>query len=1181
MEEFVHLHNHTEYSLLDGACRISDNKGNPSELFHLISKEYKMPALAITDHGNMFGAIEFFRAAAASGIKPIIGCEVYVVTGSRFSKEIDKVSGEGKYYHLTLLAKNYQGYKNLMRMVSAGWTEGFYYKPRIDREILEKYHEGIIAMSGCLAGEIASAFVKRDKEKALKAAGFYNDIFGKDNFYIEIMDNGLEQQQKIIPDLLELSKTTGIPLAATNDCHFLRQADAKYHDILLCIGTKRNLSDTNRFKMESDQFYYKSPQEMAKLFGYVPQAVKNTLVIAEKTNIMSELNELLSMNNLLLPKFPIPKEYKDDKEYLVKLCNEGLKRRYGSLEPKHQERLDYELSVINKMGFASYFLIVWDFIKYAKDNGISVGPGRGSGAGAMVAYTLGITDICPLTYGLMFERFLNPDRISMPDLDIDISDKGRDDVINYVRKKYGAERCAQIITFGSMQAKNAIKDTARVMGFTPQEGQNLANFIVRNSTISESIEQNKDFAHLVKTDERISNLVAAASKLEGLKRNTGIHAAGMIIADEEIINYSPLAKGKDDIITTQYDGVILPDLGLLKVDFLGLKTLSVIDACVKMIKEKNPNFDVDKISLEDKATYELLQSARTFGVFQLESKGMRDVMRSLKPSSVNDIIALIALYRPGPMDLIPDFISRKHGKTLITYDHPLQEPILKETYGISVYQEQAMKMTVELAGFTGGEADTLRKAMSKKKLDTIEKMRDKFIEGAKLTNGINSKIAKRIFDNIAKFAGYGFNKSHAAAYGMLSYRTAYLKANYPMEYMTAMLNSQIGSVVKEGDDLPSMTTYIDDVKDLKIKILPPDIRYSSSEFRIENDGIRFGILAIKGVGSGVTEAVEKARNELGNFKNFDDFLQKMPDRCINKKALENFAKAGAFDCFGDSKDIFQTRADILANIGTAVDNAAKVKKEKESAQVLLFSEDEAAFNAGSLKKIVPPLEYLDALKFEREVLDFYVSGHPLDKYKKELIFYSNYRLDKLPALKPNNDFKSAQTIRIVGMISGGIKRAVSKKNKKPYASFKIEDLYGSIDAMVFSQKLDELWNYLVQNNVIVAKGLLMGVKEEPYISIDKIWTIDEAKKEFPPNKADILINISTERYDENLLEELFKIFVDNSGKSKVFFNLEDSKHGNFLIETKYNIEYSDKIANNIEEVIGIKDCVELSFLGKE
>ncbi|MDR1941277.1 MAG: DNA polymerase III subunit alpha, partial [Endomicrobium sp.] len=956
-DEFVHLHNHTEYSLLDGACRLTDDKGKPGELFHLISDEYKMPALAITDHGNMFGAIEFYKAAVAVGIKPIIGCEVYVAPKSRLEKEIDKSSGEGKYNHLTLLAKDYKGYQNLMKIVSIGFTEGFYYKPRVDKEILEKYHEGIIAMSGCLAGEVASSLLKGNKEKAVSAAAFYNDVFGKDNFYIEIMDNGLPDQQKIIPDLLELSKTLSIELVATNDCHFLRKSDAKYHDILLCIGTKKTLSDENRFRLESDQFYYKSPREMRELFSYVPQALKNTLVISEKINIGKEIDDLLSMKKLLLPKFPIPKEYKDDKEYLTKLCNEGLKRRYGTVEAKHQERLNYELSVINNMGFASYFLIVWDFIKYAKDNGIPVGPGRGSGAGAMVAYTLGITDICPLSYGLMFERFLNPDRISMPDLDIDISDKGRDEVINYVRNKYGHEKCAQIITFGSMQAKNAIKDAARVMDFTPQEGQNLANFIPAKANIAQAIEQNADFARLIKNDDRVAKLVAAASKLEGLKRNTGIHAAGMLIADEEIMNYSPLAKGKDDIITTQYDGEVLPGLGLLKVDFLGLRTLSIIDECVKMVRIKEPDFDMDKISLEDKAAYELLQSAKTFGVFQLESKGMKDVMRKLKPSNINDIIALIALYRPGPMDLIDNFVDRKHGRTPIVYDHPLQEPILKETYGVSVYQEQAMKMTVSLAGFTGGQADTLRKAMSKKNFDIMNKMKDKFIDGAKKVNNIDAKTAEKIFENIEKFAGYGFNKSHAAAYGIVSYRTAYLKAHYPLEYFTAMLNSQIGNTAKKGSDDPSLVTYIEDAQNCGIEILPPDISHSDGRFKIENGKIRFGILAIKGVGSAVTDAIEETRKTTGNFKNFDDFLQKMDAGSINKKALESFAKAGVFDSFGDVKNRLQTRANILAGIETAVNNAAKIRAEKESSQGFLFGETEPALTV-SLPKEAQPLEYL-------------------------------------------------------------------------------------------------------------------------------------------------------------------------------------------------------------------------------
>jgi len=1176
MAEFVHLHNHTEYSLLDGACRLTDDKGKPGELFHLIADEYKMPALAITDHGNMYGAVEFYWAAKEVGIKPIIGCEIYVAPKSRFDKEADKPGEEnGRYNHLTLLAKDFEGYKNLMHIVSIGFTEGFYYKPRVDKEVLRKYSKGLIAMSGCLAGEVASALLKGNKEKATNAAVEYRDIFGNDNFYIEVMDNGLEEQQKIIPDLIEISKKTGIPLVATNDCHFLRKEDAATHDILLCIGTGKTLNDVNRMRFDSDLFFYRSAEDMAKTFSYIPQSLKNTLEIAEKTNLE------IKSDQLLLPQFPVPAGFASDSQYLEKLCREGLIRRYKTVTPEHEARLKHELDVINKMGFASYFLIVADFIKYAKDNGIPVGPGRGSGAGAMVAYTLGITDICPLKYGLLFERFLNPDRRSMPDLDIDFADFGRDKVIEYVRKKYGEEKCAQIITFGSMQARLVIKDVARVMGFTPTESNNIAKLIPFNSSIAEALKASSDLARLVRGDDRVAKLIAASQKLEGLKRHTGVHAAGMVIANEEITNYSPLSKGSKDIITTQYDGVVLPNLGLLKVDFLGLRTLTIIDDAVKLIKEKNPAFNIDNIPLDDKKSYELLMDAKTLGVFQLESKGMRDLMRKLKASTIDDIIALIALYRPGPMGsgMLDDFVNRKHGRTKVTYDHPLQEPILKETYGVILYQEQVMQMSVALAGFTPGEADALRKAMSKKIPEVMEKMRGKFIDGA-AARKVDKKIAEKVFDDIVKFAGYGFNKSHSAAYGIVSYRTAYLKANYPLEYITALLNSEIGrSAVKDNEE-SKLVMYLEDAQTFGIKILPPDIQMSDGRFKMENGNIRFGLLAVKNVGEGVTESVERARLENGKYKKFedwDDFLQRIDLKAINKKALESFAKAGVFDAFAQQgEDKLSVRAAILASIDSSVDKAAKIKQDKESAQGFLFDSSETIKQKSSVQK-AKPLEPFEALSFEKEVLGFYLSGHPLTPRKRELVAYSNYRLDSLPAPKEDVAIQDAQIVRVAGMIAS-VKKLISKAKKEPYAKFKLEDLSGSVDAILFPKSFEKYQGYLTPNNVVVIKGRLMGSEGEAEIIVEEMMSIDEAKKKYPANCGEVHIKLSTTRYDDDLNAELSKVFEKYKGKAKVFLDLEDSVHGNFSVETVYLADCSDKFIDDIEKAIGSKDIVELHYI---
>ncbi|MEI8218489.1 MAG: DNA polymerase III subunit alpha, partial [Elusimicrobiota bacterium] len=838
--EFVHLHNHTEYSLLDGACRITDDKDKPAELMQVIGKEFKMPALAITDHGNMYGAVEFYSACRESGIKPIIGCEAYVAPGSRFEKKSEKGGSAEHYHHLTLLAKYLTGYQNLMEMVSKGFLEGFYYKPRIDRELLEKHHTGIIALSGCLAGEVASALLKGKTDDAERIALSYRDLMGADNYYLEVMDNGMEDQKRIIPHLMELSEKTGIPLVATNDCHYLRQADAYDQDILLCIGTGKNVSDPGRMKFSSDQFYYRSPDEMKKIFSYIPEAIKNTLVIAEKSNLE------ISFDQLLLPNYPVPKGTTAEK-FLEKLCREGLQKRYPSVNKEHEQRLAHELSIINRMGFAAYFLIVWDFIHYAKSQGIPVGPGRGSGAGSIVAYALGITDICPLHYGLLFERFLNPDRRSMPDLDIDFADTGRDRVIEYVINKYGAENCAQIITFGSMQARLVIRDVGRVMGFTPQETTRIANLIPPGANVYAALQTTPELRTLSQSDERVRQLLVTSQKLEGLKRHTGVHAAGMVIANERITKYSPLAKGAKDVITTQYDGNILPKLGLLKVDFLGLRTLTVIDDAVRLIREKTPAFDLEKAPLNDEATYKLFHNAKTLGVFQLESKGMRDLLRKLIPTTIEDIIALISLYRPGPMGagMIDLFVGRKHGKKQVTYDHAVLEPIIKDTYGVILYQEQVMRIATDMAGFSAGQADGLRKAMSKKIPEEIEKQRDNFITGAG-KNKIEKKLAEKVFDQIVQFGGYGFNKSHAAAYGMLSYRTAFLKANYPQEYMTALLNAEIGhsAVVKE-DEESKIVGYIHDAESMGIPILPPDIQTSFEQFSREGAAIRFGLVAIK------------------------------------------------------------------------------------------------------------------------------------------------------------------------------------------------------------------------------------------------------------------------------------------------------------------------------------------------
>ncbi|MDR3281929.1 MAG: DNA polymerase III subunit alpha [Endomicrobium sp.] len=1170
--EFVHLHNHTEYSLLDGACRLTDEKGNPGKLFDLIAKKYKMPALAITDHGNMYGAMEFYWCAKQSGINPILGCEVYVAPGSRFDKNIDKTYGHSySYNHLTLLAKNFKGYQNLMRIVSLGFTEGFYYKPRVDKEVLKKYSQGLIALSGCLSGEVAISLVKENMEMAVSVATEYRDIFGSDNFYIEIMDNGLREQKRIIPNLIELSKKTTIPLVATNDCHFLAKEDYEIHDILLCIGTNKMLNDTRRLRFGSNLFYYRSAEEMEKTFSYMPEAIQNTLQISEKIHIE------IPNDKLLLPQFPIPKEYKSDSEYLEILCYKGFRARYGNtIKLEYEKRLKHELSIINRMGFSSYFLIVSDFINYAKNHNIPVGPGRGSGTGSIVAYTLGITDICPLKYGLLFERFLNPDRHSMPDLDIDFADSGRDEVIQYVRQKYGEEKCAQIITFGSMQSKLVIKDVARVIGFTAIESNNIAKLIPQNTSITEALKISTELQKLVKSDKRIANLLTVSQKLEGLKRHTGVHAAGMVIANEEITNYSPIAKGSKNIVTTQYDGVVLPRLGILKIDFLGLRTLTTIDDSSKLIRKRNPDFNLTDIPLDDKKTYELLNKAKTMGVFQLESKGMRDLIRKLKPEDINDIIALIALYRPGPMGsgMLDDFVNRKNGKIKIVYDHPLQKSILQDTYGIILYQEQVMKMSVEIAGFRPEEADNLRNAMSKKIPEVIEKQREKFVRGAK-EKGINKKIADKIFNNILAFAGYGFNKSHSAAYSLISYRTAYLKANYPIEYLTALLNNEIGrSSTKGTNEENKLAMYLEDVTAFGIKILPPSVQYSSGKFKIEGTDIRFGLLAIKNVGENIIKLIEQSKIDGKNikyFKNWWDFLQRIDLKSTNKKVLESLVKSGAFDSFGNDK--LTIRATLLHNIGLSIDIATKIKRDRASMQGFLFDSTEIETNLSFLKT-PNPLEFNRLLDFEKEVLGFYFSGHPLCNMEKELVAYSNYRLDKLPNPKENTNFKTAQVVSVVGMITS-IKSLISKTKKESYARFKIEDLHSNIDAIIFPRNFKKFSSYLTPNNLVMLKGKLMGTHEQPEIVTEDIITICEAKNKSSQNYGEVHIKISTTRYSDTLSNNLKEIFIKHKGETKIYLDLEDPVYGNFSIETSYLSDYSNAFISDIESTIGSKGVVEL------
>lgn len=1156
--EFVHLHNHTEYSLLDGACRLTDDKGKPAELLQVIAKEFKMPALAITDHGNMYGAIEFYSACRDAGIKPIIGCEVYVAPGSRFDKTYEKGGGSALYHHLTLLAKDMTGYQNLMELVSKGFLEGFYYKPRIDRELLERHHEGLIALSGCLAGEVASALLKEKPDEAARAAQWYRDLLGPGNYYLEVMDNGLEEQKRIIPGLMELATTTGVPLVATNDCHYLRKTDAYDQDILLCIGTGKTFDDPNRLKFSSDQFYYRSPQDMQALFSYIPAALKNTLTIAEQCNLE------IRFDQLLLPHYPVPDGTTAD-VYLEKLCRAGLTKRYGTVTEQHESRLKHELGIINRMGFAAYFLIVWDFIHYAKSHGIPVGPGRGSGAGSIVAYTLGITDICPLHYGLLFERFLNPDRRSMPDLDIDFADTGRDRVIEYVINKYGAENCAQIITFGSMQARLVVRDVGRVMGFTPQETDRIAKLIPFGSSIAAALDTTAELKTIAR-DDRVSRLLATSQKLEGLKRHTGVHAAGMVIANERITKYSPLAKGAKDVVTTQYDGTILPKLGLLKVDFLGLRTLTVIDDAIRLIRLHHPDFDIEQVALDDKPAFDLFHAARTLGVFQLESKGMRDLLRKLVPTTLEDVIALISLYRPGPMGsgMIDDFVARKHGKTKVKYDHPVLEPILKDTYGVILYQEQVMRIATDMAGFTAGQADGLRKAMGKKIPEEIEKQRGNFVAGAE-KKGIEKKLADKVFGQIVHFGGYGFNKSHAAAYGMVSYRTAFLKANYPQEYMTALLNAEIGhSAVAKDDEESKIVSYMHDAEAMNIAILPPDIQSSQERFAMEGPAIRFGLVAIKNIGAGAAEAIVQARAQKGPFKDWDDFISRIDTKAANRKALESLIKGGACDCFGTAYTA--TRSTLMARLDESLGRAASQQRDEAIGQGMLFDEAAIRTVAAPAQVAVAPWSDHDALAQEKEVLGFYLSGHPLSRHAHDLIAYAQYRLDKLPPGAA--DTRTAPLVRLAGMIASA-KKMVTKEKKDPYARFKLEDLHGEVEAVVFPKSYaNGLARYIVPNAVVVVKGKLSGREGGTELLVEEIMSLDEAKQRLTPLIGAIHLKIATPGLDDELVGKIKKILEAHQGTTAVVLDVAVTGHGEYHIETGMTVAFTPQFTRDIELLLG-------------
>ena len=1059
MADFVHLHVHSEYSLLDGMSRIKD--------LPVRAKELGMKAIALTDHGVMYGAVDFYKECKKNDIKPIIGCEVYVAPHSRFDKEAGRDNG---YNHLILLAKNKTGYQNLSKLVSLSFVEGFYYKPRIDLEILEQYSEGLICLSACLAGSLSQAIIQDNMEKAEEIALWHKRVF-KDDYYIEIQHNGLRQQIMVNQKLIQLARKLDIPLVATNDAHYLKKEDSYFHEVLLCIQTGKRMSDEDRMRFETQEFYIKSPEEMADYFSEFPDAIENTVKIAEKCNYDFEFGVTK------LPNYDVPEEYATHLDYFKDLCYKGIKNRYGEKPAEEvMSRLEYEISVIDKMGYVDYFLIVWDYINYAKSVGIPVGPGRGSGAGSIAAYAIGITDIDPLKYGLLFERFLNPERVSMPDFDVDFCYERRGEVIEYVERKYGKDHVSQIITFGTMAARMVIRDVGRVLDYPYSETDKLAKMIPMevHITIPKALEQNREFKELYESNPSVKQLIDIAIKLEGLPRQASTHACGIVITKDPVDTYVPLYVN-DGNISTQYTMNLLEELGLLKMDFLGLRTLTVISDTEKLVKQ-NRGIDVeyDK-EMNDPKVYKLWANGESIGIFQFESQGMTNFMKELKPDCLEDIIAGVSLYRPGPMDQIPRYIKGKQNPGHNVYTHPALEPILNVTYGCMVYQEQVMQIVRELAGYSLGRADLVRRAMGKKKLDVMAKEREYFINGqidengnvlvpGCVRNGIDKESANKIFDEMAEFAKYAFNKSHAAAYSVVSYRTAYLKTYYPEEFMAATLNSFLGNL----DKVP---IYIYECKRLNIGILKPDINKSFTKFTVQDNKIRFGLGSIKNVGISAIETVISEREKNGEYKSFTDFCERIQSGTVNRKCIECLIKAGCFD------EMNQTRATLLASYERILDTINNQGRNSMANQVTMFDLVQPEETVKYQYTVLKELDERELLAQEKEMIGIYISGHPLEKIKEAIQRQTNINSIQIKDLNGENagNFKDGQNVKYAGTITS-VKKKYTKRNTI-MAFVTVEDLYGSAEIVVFDSVFSRCDNILVEENIVIVEGRL-SIKED-------------------------------------------------------------------------------------------------------
>ncbi len=1122
-ENFTHLHVHTEYSLLDGASRIG-------ELIDEV-KKLGMKAVAITDHGQMYGVMEFYKAAKKAGIKPIIGCEVYLAPASR--KDMFEVGGV-RYYHLILLAENETGYRNLVKLVSLANIEGTYYKPRVDKELLRLYHEGIICLSACIAGEIPRALIQDQPDRADELVAEYIDIFGKDNFFIELQKHGIPEEEKAAEGLIRLAKKYGVGMVVTNDSHYTHKEDADFHDVLLCIQTGKTLETPGRMRFQNDEFYVKSPEEMEKLFPEYPEAMENTARIAERCNVEFTFGEHI------LPRFPLP-EGLTDEAYLRELCEEKIGNRYNPVTPEARARMEYELGVIHQMGFDSYFLIVWDFINYAREQSIAVGPGRGSAAGSIVAYILGITDIDPLKYALLFERFLNPERVTMPDIDVDFCYIRRKEVIDYVKRRYGDDHVAQIVTFGTMAARGSVRDVGRVMGLSYADTDKAAKLIPTELgiTLDKALKDSADFRKLYEADSGARRMIDFARKIEGLPRQSSTHAAGVVIAREPLTNYMPVQMSEGTLVTA-FDKDLVEELGLLKMDFLGLRTLTVIGDTIKIIEEtRGEKIDMHDIPLADEKTSRMLCEGRTGAVFQMESAGMTQLVRDLAPECFEDLIPTVALYRPGPLGsgMVKDFIEGRKGKKEVTYLHPLLEPILKETFGVVLYQEQVMQIVQVLAGFSLGEADILRRAMGHKQPELLMQKKETFLAGTK-KNGIDDALAGKIFELLTHFANYGFNKSHSAAYALVAWQTAYLKAHYPAEFMAAMLTSIMDVNDKVG-------VYIELARRMGIQILPPDINASAATFSVDGGAIRFGLAAVRNVGEQAIGEMEKIRAEGGPFLSLYDFCRRVGSKQINKRTLESLIKCGAFDSFGAK------RSQLLAVAAQTMEMAARAQKDEDSGQMGLFGEEEMGDREIELPD-VPEAEMPQILAWEKEITGFFITGHPLDAYKD--------LLGKLASISRimDGEAKERQLVRVAGLATK-VKRSSTKKGDT-MAFLTLEDFTRDIEVIVFPNVYYDATELLAEDRPLVVQGRVdisdSGVK----ILADKIWPMEGYRTEY------FIVTTSALATAENL-KRLRETAKAHSGDHAVHLYISDRRR-NTDLGPEFRMDGSPEAAAAVEKIYG-------------